>query len=181
MTAFPALLLVLLLAVNPARAALLASRERTLPRQPALAAALTAFALLAAVALAASPALDALAITPETFRVAAGSVIAVTGLAFAAYPGRPRETGARWQDGLFPLGWPVLANPAAVLAAASFAADAGELRAIAAIVPALAAAVVLAVSTRARWRPVLDGAARLSGALLTVAGVALVIKGVKAV
>lgn len=178
-------LLIFLAAVNPAAAAMAAARG---PRPPAMAA-IAAFALAAALLLAAAaiadPLLDFLDIAPETFRIAAGIVMATQGV-LAVWSGRtpaelPAESsGPAWAAGLFPLGFPLLANPASVIAAVNYGADDGVAKAwLAALVPLALGAAALAIGAGHRWRPATDGAARILGALLVVVAVGLIVAGVR--
>ena len=186
MSDFARLLVVFFAIVNPA--AVLVS-ARSLERDgPAVApvkaagAGLLAVALVAVLAGTGDRILDGLAIAPESFRVAAGIVMAMSGI-FAVWWARIAHGPAdgTWRDAVCPLGVPLLFGPATVVAAISYGTDdgAGEAIAAAAIwVAASAALVVVAVRTR----PALaDALARLSGALLVVVAAGLVVDGVRAI
>jgi small neutral amino acid transporter SnatA (MarC family) len=164
--------------VNPAAVALNAGdvgRGRV-PR------ALLAFAVGAgaplAVILIADGLLDFLEIEPETFRIAAGIVMLVAAgvTAWRAMAG-PR-TPAEPAPGIY-AGWPLIANPAAVIAAVSLAADHHDAKiAAAAILASAVAGVALAAGfARAAW-----AAAALSGltaALLAAIAAGLIVDGVR--
>ncbi len=174
--------------VNPASVALVAGAirfpdERT--RRAAIAIA-TVFAggLAALAAVAADAILDGLEIEPETFRIAAGAVMATAGVYAALRPGAltPAGQGSR-ADGLFPLGIPTLLSPAMLVAAMSYGADEGVGTAIGAalVVFVLAAATAIALPAGRAPKLAADGIARLTGALLVVLSVALIVDGVLAV
>jgi small neutral amino acid transporter SnatA (MarC family) len=141
-----------------------------------------AAALLLIGILAAEPLLDGLEIEQETFRIAAGVVMLVAG-AQAILFGHPRviEGSRRWQRGVYPLGIPLLAGPATLIAAVNFAADpdAGELRTMVALVPALLLGLALALWAPAKTRGPLEAVGRLTGALTIALAAALVVSGVR--
>ena len=187
MSDFLRLLAVFFAAINPASALLVAAglrfRDRRERRTAVAIAAVLAGALVAAAAFAADQLLDALEIEPETFRIAAGIVMATTGIYATLRPGPavPPGEGGR-AAGLFPLGIPTLLTPAALAAAISYGADEGPGRTIGAALIVLAvAAGALFVLPTGRWKAPADGLARLTGALLVVLGVALIVDGVQAV
>ncbi len=187
MTDFPELLIVFYASVNPASAAAvnLAARAVRDAVVPALVAMGTAAALLLLASLTADPVLSWLDVAPETFRVAAGTVMAITGLRWV-WGGRPW-----WSDGqpldrpvaaVFPLAWPAIANPAAVAAAMAMALDAGRAETIAAWAPMAAAGAVLGSGVISGRNARIAGAlSQLTGLLTVAAGVALVVDGVRAV
>ena len=177
MTGFWFQLFALLAAVNPAAAALMAGSA--LRVRQGLIGASVAFVLLVLATLVATPLVDWLEVAPESFRTAAGIVMAVHGALMVWSPklnyGAP-ETNA---GAFIPLGWPVIANAAAVLAVVSFAADAsnGQVIGVAAIAAAGAGGTV--VLAAGRFGDSLTGVARLSGAILIVAAAALIVSGVR--
>ncbi len=173
--------------VNPAGVVLAAATPR-FPNDGARRAAvaigaLLAGALLIIAALAADRILDALEIEPESFRIAAGTVMATTGVYVTLRPGTllPSSPAGR-SAAIFPIGIPSFLSPAALVAAISYGTDEGTGTAIIAglLVLALAAAAAILIP-RERGRVATDAIARLTGALLVVLAVALVVDGVLAV
>lgn len=194
MSELPLLLVVFWAALNPpasvaslAGAELPPARERV--RRMAAAAVLAAALLLLAAVLH-GPLLDLLDVSAASFDIAAGLVM-VAGAARPLLRGRAIEEGVAaaagdgWRAVLAPLAVPLLATPAALAAAVSWAGRAGE-------APAAVAAIVL-VALSAHWlaywpqprsragRAALDALARLTGVLLAVLAVGLVVQGVLAV
>ena len=186
MTEFVRLAVLFFAAVNPAAAALATTRGDTADERPCwqvaavgLGVATLCFVLATVFA---NRILDGLAIEPESFRIAAGGVMAMVGVqiiwrGIAAGTAEDRS----WQSAGFPLGIPILAGPAGVVAAVSISVDHGVGKTLGAVAIALAIAFVLLLSHPERVRPALDGIARLTGALLVAFAVALVITGIKAV
>lgn len=194
MTEFVRLAVLFVAAVNPAAAALaMAARSDAADARPrwqvaavGMGVAVVCFVLATVFA---SRILDGLAIEPESFRIAAGGVMAMVGAQViwrgiaagaANIPARDGE-GRWWEAAVFPLGIPILAGPAGIVAAMSISADHGVGKALGAVAIALAIAFVLLLSRPERARPALDGIARVTGALLVAFAVALVISGIKAV
>jgi len=187
MTEFVRLAVLFVAAVNPAAAALAvavhAGETDERPRWQVAAVGLGVATLCFVLATVfANRILDGLAIEPESFRIAAGGVMAMVGAqiiwrGIAAGTAEDRS----WQSAVFPLGIPILAGPAGIVAAVSISADHGVGKTLGAVVIALAVAFVLLLSRPERARPALDGMARLTGALLVAFAVALVISGIKAV
>lgn len=185
MSDFARLLVIFLAAVNPAAVALaVQDRFATGATSPpaaktVLIGAGAALALLATAVLAADPLLDFLDVAPETFRIAAGIVMATTGV-FAAWRARVAAAPLEgdWRDGVFPLALPLLAGPAGLVAAMSYGLDEGRglTFVAAAVVVTLASALCLA-QTRRATRP-LDALARIAGALLVVIAAGLIVEGV---
>jgi hypothetical protein len=149
---------------NAGRVALAAQTARPGPRGWAIAV-LAAAALVVLGVLMADPLLDALSISPPSFRLAAGIVLLAAGLKTLVWP-----TPA---PGPFAA---VLVTPELAVAAISFGADepAGKVLAAAALglLPILLAA-------RARRPETSAVAARLLAALQIVAGVALGVSGIR--
>jgi multiple antibiotic resistance protein len=189
MTEYWRLVLVFFAAVNPAAVALaaasasakVASLQRPAGRAVAAGVGLAvAGGLFVAATLGADRVLDALDIAPETFRIAAGIVMLIVG-ANAVWRGtvdsEPAPDG--WQAGVFPFGLPLLAGPAALIAAVSYAADKGEAKTLGAVALPLVLAALLVVVGVGRWRPAADAIARLSGALLIALACGLIVAGVR--
>ena len=138
-------------------------------------------ALLVGAAFGADGFLDALQLEPETFRISAGIVLAVTGVAFILFGpfSYPVEPG--WKGGLFPLAFPLLASPAALAAVLTRSADEGESEtALAALIVAAVVAAVVFVASR-RSRPIVPVLARLIGAVLVFRAVGLIVDGIRAI
>ena len=174
-------------ALNPASVALAMSivRDDRDPRAqwlaPAIGLGVAAIVYLAAV-FGAERVLDWLAIEPESFRVAAGIVMAAAGV-FAIWRAAPdiegKESGL--QSAIFPLALPLLVSPAGLVAAVTYGADDGGGKAIGALAVSLLIAAVLLVSRPGRGMPALDAVARLTGAVLVVVAAGLVVDGVRAI
>lgn len=174
-------------AINPAAVALAMARGgedrdiRARWKTPAIGLAI-AVAAYAVAAYGAARALDGLDIEPESFRVAAGIVMAAVGV-LAIWRGAPgfegEETG--WQSAVFPLALPLLVSPAGLVAAVTYGADDGGGTAFGALSVSLAIAGILLVVSQGRWVPALDAVARLTGALLVVVAAGLVVDGVRAI
>ena len=149
---------------NAGRVALACRGERPTPR--ALAVALIAgLALVALGAILADELLDALAISPESFRIAAGIVLAAAGVRTIVWP----EPSGPFEA--------ILVTPALACLAVSSGADEGAGKALAAAVIALA---VVAIAALARPRePAAGLATQFLAALQVVIAVALVISGVR--
>ena len=190
MTDFLRLAVIFIAAVNPAWAALVYTRLHNPGHEPswqtravpvAIGTAIAA-AMLVAAALLADPLLDALDIQPETFRVAAGIVMAGMGVV-TVIGRRPLEvdTPAAWTNGVYPLAVPLFAGPAALVAAVIYSLDEGLGRALAAGAIALALAAVLALFSSRAARPFLAAAAPLLGALLVLVAAGLIVDGVQAI
>ena len=186
MSTFAFLLVTFLAAVNPPAIALAAAgfdgetrRGRALAAGGGVAVAL---ALYLAAALGAETWLEALDVAPETFRLAAGLVMVVAG-GYAVWRGRVAAGAGEggWLAGISPLGVPLLASPAGLVAAISHGADDGEGKTLAAALVVIALAGVLAFLAPRRGGAALDAAARLLGALLIVLAAGLAVDGVRAV
>lgn len=150
-----------LFAVNPARRAL-----ELVPRPDRrVAAAAGAGVVVAIVALAgvSGPLLDLLDVSPPTFRVSAGFVLAFRGLLDLVRAPKPEPEGLTgWGEALFPVGFPVLFRPEVAVLALAAGADLGVIRTgLLGIV-----AVGLGVLAVVRWRH--GGSARAVGGLLSV-------------
>jgi small neutral amino acid transporter SnatA (MarC family) len=182
--------LALFAAINPA-AALIAFRTAVTDRwgtasfasQRLIVAALgiaVAIALYAALTLWGEDLLDGLDVAPETFRIAAGIVMAASGV-FAIWRIGLADDGALpgLGAGVFPLGVPLLASAAGLMAALSYGVDHGSGRTFAAAAVIVAVTGTLAWLYRDSWRPVAGALARLTGALLIAVAAALVVEGVR--
>jgi multiple antibiotic resistance protein len=186
MSDFVLVLLAFIAAINPPAVALAAVRAAPTDRRGRAITAAMAFALALpfyiAFAAFADDMLDALDIEPESFRVAAGIVMATTGAyaVWRAHVAAAPAAGTRF-DAIFPLALPILACPAGLVAAISYGADEGAGTTIAATAIPLAAAAVLIVPPALRWRPAADGLARTLGALLVAIAAGLIVDGVRAV
>lgn len=181
------LLIFFFAALNPASAALaMATRARTTSApatwQLALAGGVIALALYAATAAGADQFLDALDIEPESFRVAAGVVMATAG-AFAIWRGAPEPVGSDngYDAALFPVAIPLLVTPAGLAAAITYGADDGASKAIMALAIPLALGVVLIAAGSKRLLPALDAVTRVTGALLVAIAAGLIVDGVRAI
>jgi small neutral amino acid transporter SnatA (MarC family) len=135
------------------------------------------------VALVADPFLDWLQVEPETFRVAAGIVMALGGgiaIIYARWRTVSDEESEGWLAGIFPLAIPLVVGPWVVAALISYSVDHGEGMAIGAALPAAAVGLALAATS---WRPkaVFDGAARIIGLLLLAVAAGLIVDGVRAI
>ncbi|MBI2766373.1 MAG: hypothetical protein HYX53_10750 [Chloroflexi bacterium] len=173
-------------AVNPAAVAATAAaappgriRLRTIPAAAAL-----ALAIIAAAAALAGRILDGLDIEPETFRIAAGMVMATMGV-LTLWRGNTPATIDEWPGGwraaVFPLALPLLLGPATLIAALSYSADHGAARtASAAAVGLVVASLLVAIGFGGRRVPA-EAVARLTGALLVAIATGLVVDGVRAI
>jgi small neutral amino acid transporter SnatA (MarC family) len=175
---------VLVLALNPSRAAFGVPRAGRAPGSAvAVAAGGGAIGALAvcAVAIAADPLLEALDVSDPSFRTAAGIVAAVAGAAdLFRGPPRPEPALSGWRAALVPVAIPVVASPALLVVAFGAGADHGVLVSTG----AMAAGVALLVGLVA-WSPiegpggrVLKWTGRLLAAALIAGGVILTIDGV---
>lgn len=149
---------------NAGRVALAGRDERPAPR--ALVVALIAgLALIVVGVVLADDLLDALAISPESFRIAAGIVLAASGARSIVWP---RFTGPFEA---------ILVTPALACMAVSAGADEGTGEVLGAALIALAV-VAIAATTRPR-EPAAGLAAQFLAALQVVIAVALVISGIR--
>jgi small neutral amino acid transporter SnatA (MarC family) len=174
----------LLLALNPARAALGIPRGgRSQPGAAALAALGGSIGGLAvcAVAAAADPLLEALDVSGPSFRVAAGVVAIVAGVADLVRRPPPSEPALPgWRAALVPVAIPLVARPALLVLALSAGADRGVLVGLSAM--AIGVALLIGLVS---WAPddgagarVMRWAGRLTAALLVACGVIVGIDGV---
>jgi small neutral amino acid transporter SnatA (MarC family) len=174
---FAFLVFAFLATVNPCRLRLALPESR---RAVALGA-LLALAGVAAVAAAGGWALDALDISPESFRLGAAVVLALEG-ARALVLGRP---GAEPQlaglgAALVPVAFPLLLSPGVVALAVAAGGDDVELAALGALAIALAAVLALTLVPRGeRADALLAAGGRVLGALEIAAGVALAVGAIR--
>jgi hypothetical protein len=152
-----------LAATNAGRVALAFEAERPPPRS-ALLALLAGFGLVAVAVVVADDLLDALDISPESFRIAAGLVLGGAGLRTLVWP-QPAP-------GPFPA---ILVTPELTCVSLSFGADEPTWKAFAAAL--VAAPFLVAAVTRPRGPMVV--AAQFLAALQLVVAVALGVSGVR--
>ncbi len=178
---------VLLLALNPARAAFGVPRAGRSAREAAELAALGGLAGALAVCVAAllgDPLLDALDVSESSFRIAAGIVAALTGaIDVFRRPPSPEPALDGWRAAIVPVAIPLVARPALIVLALGAGADSGALVAVG----AMAVGVGLLAVTVAAWGTdgpqgrVLRWAGRLLALGLVALGVLLALDGILAV
>lgn len=123
--------------------------------------------------------LDALDITPETWRIAAGMVAALVGLRVLAFPGRaeePRLGGLR--SAIVPVAFPLLLTPELVALVSIFGATEPATRSVGGLLVALTVGVA-AGAVRHRHPTLWLAGARLFATVLLLAGLALVVEGIR--
>jgi small neutral amino acid transporter SnatA (MarC family) len=176
--------LVLLLALNPFRAAFGIPHAGRSPRAAAevafLGGLIGALAVCAA-AVAGGPLLDALDVSDPSFRIAAGLVAVLGGIAdLFRRPPPPEPALPGWRAALVPVAIPLVARPVLVVLALGAGADQGAFVAAGAMAIGIALLTGLAVgwSTEGPRRRVLRWASRLLAAALVAGGVILVVDGV---
>jgi small neutral amino acid transporter SnatA (MarC family) len=157
-----------LAALNPARTRLgvpegADGRARMGPLAVGAAFGVGAAALLGGVS---GPILDALEITPETFRIAAGLVLAIAGLRTIVWPRPAEEPALRGRRAaLWPVAFPRVFGPEV----AALALTAGSIEGVGPTVSVLAGAgAVLVLLGLVPRRSVADGVLRWAGAMLAV-------------
>jgi small neutral amino acid transporter SnatA (MarC family) len=175
---------VLVLALNPARAAFGIPRAGRSPRTVAgLAAAggVIGGLVVCAAAAAGGPLLDLLDVSDPSFRLAAGTVAGLAGAAdLFRRPPAPEPALAGWRAALIPVAIPVVARPALVVLALGAGAEQGVLPSAGAI----AIGIALSSGLAAGWPTggprgrVLRWAGRLLAAALIACGAILVIDGI---
>jgi multiple antibiotic resistance protein len=174
---FGFLLLAFAAAANPCRASLALPQRRSAVALGALLAA----AVCAAVAVSGSVVLDALDVSPESFRLAAGLVLGLEGARALLSRRPPREPelpglGAA----LVPVAFPLLLQPGVVMLALAAGADDVAGRAVGALCVAFAVVVLAgAVRVEGRGEALLAAGARLVGALEVGLGVALAVDALR--
>jgi small neutral amino acid transporter SnatA (MarC family) len=176
-------LFALVAALNPARAAFGVPSRRQSPSAVGLAAlgGLIGGLAVCAVAALGGPLLDALDVSEPSFRIAAGLVAALGGIAdLFRRPPAPEPALDGWRAALIPVAIPLVARPALLVLALGAGADRNVLVAAG----AMAIAVALLCGLTASWgtdgprRRVLRWAARLLAAVLVACGVVLGVDGV---
>jgi small neutral amino acid transporter SnatA (MarC family) len=138
-------------------------------------------AVLGALAAASGPFLEALEITPETFRIAAGLVAVVAGIASLLRPDpgtEPELPG--WRAALWPVAFPRVIAPET----AALALTAGSLEGVAPTCLAFALALIILVGLGGlvrigRTAGVLRRLGGLAALLLVAAGVFLMVDGIR--
>jgi small neutral amino acid transporter SnatA (MarC family) len=175
---------VLLLALNPARAAFGVPRAGRSPRDvlgvAAAGGAIGGLAVCAAAA-AGGPLLDALDVSDPSFRIAAGIVAGLAGaLDLFRRPPPPEPALPGWRAALIPVALPVVARPALLVMALGAGADRGVLVSAGAMAAgvALLAGPVAAAPTEGTGGRVLRWAGRLLAAGLVAGGVLLTVDGI---
>jgi multiple antibiotic resistance protein len=174
----------LVVALNPARAAFGIPRagrpRRTIVAVAVIGGLIGGLAVLAA-AIAGGPLLDALDVSDPSFRLAAGVVAVLIGIAdLFRRPPAPEPALPGWRAALVPVAIPVVARPGLLVLALGAGADgyAGLAAAAMAIGIALLAAIVAWSRTVGAGGRVLRWASRLLGAALVACGVVLAVDGV---
>jgi small neutral amino acid transporter SnatA (MarC family) len=174
---FGLLLLAFVTAVNPCRVRLARAGRGAAHAIGAL----VALAVGAALAAAAGAVLDAIDVSPESFRLAAGLVLAVEGVRALALP---RQRGEPELPGLaaafVPVAFPLLLQPGVVTLALAAGGDGAAGKAIGALALALALAVLAgALRTGKRGEGLLLAGGRVFGALEVAAGAALAVSAIR--
>ncbi len=163
----------------------LARRQGRVSPAGVLAGCALAFGLLAAAMALRGRALDALDVSPESFRIAAGAIMGPAALRLlwrGARPGVGEAPGGRWAETLVAL---ALVGPASVAAAMAGADRWGVATMVGAggVVALLCAAAMALLRTERGGRAgaITDALARANGAVLAVVAVAMVVSGVESV
>ncbi len=123
--------------------------------------------------------LDALDITPETWRIAAGSIATLVGLRVLAAPLRAEEPQlhGRWAA-LVPVAFPLLITPELVALVSLFGATEPATRSIGGLIAAIALGAATGAVAHRRPSLWLAGA-RLFAALLILGGLAMIVEGIR--
>ncbi|MGH8836133.1 MAG: hypothetical protein ACRDWG_14225 [Actinomycetes bacterium] len=177
------LIVALVTAVNPARAAFgVPRRDRSTPDAPGLAAlgGLIALGGVLVAALLANLYFDATGVSEAALRIGAGVVGGVAGVvALVRRPPSPEPALPGWRAALVPVAVPLLASPAVVMLAVSAYADRGTLVVAGAVAIAIVVliALVRGVPPDGSSGRILRWIGALTGALLTVSATLLVIDG----
>ncbi len=169
-------------AVNPfrVRPGLPQDGDRARPRVLAAGCALV-FGLGVAAVAAAPSLLDALDVSPETFRLAAGFVMAVAAGWVLWFPHRGDEPElGGLAAAVVPVAFPLLLSPELVVLTISAGADEDAAAALAALAVALVAVLAVgAIPQRGVTEAVLRAGSRLAAAGLMVAAVVLIVSGIR--
>lgn len=172
-----------LAAVNPFRARVGLPEGDGLRARPGVLAGGAGIALAGVWALAgwSGPILDALQITPETFRLAAGIVITVAAMVLLARPRPPEEPEAPGAlAALWPVAYPRLLTVEVVALALTTGSYDGVVPSVVAAAVALAVAVALGFMRRTPLTDrVLIGIGRLVVVLLAIVAVFLMVEGIR--
>ncbi len=156
-----------LAAINPPRTRLgLPETDLRARMGPVSAGSVLAFGALVGLTALSGPLLDALEVTPETFRIAAGFVLLVAGVRSLLRP-RPVEEPELegWGAAVWPVAFPRLFTPEAVAFAIAAGASDGVAGAVIALGTGIVGVILLGMVER---RPVADGVLRWTGTLLAV-------------
>lgn len=174
---FGFLLLAFVAATNPCRASLVLP-----PRPPVLAVgAVVALGTCAALAALGGVVLDALDVSPESFRLATALVLGLEGVRALLLPTPPTEPelpglGAA----LVPIAFPLLLQPGVVMLAVTAGADDVAGRALGALAAAFGVVVLAGVlEVEERGGALLAAGGRLIGALELAVGVSLAVDAVR--
>jgi small neutral amino acid transporter SnatA (MarC family) len=169
-----------LAAVNPPAAAIALGVQK---RQVVMAAAAAITWVFSVVAAAASEALlDALDVTPETFRVAAGVVLGIVGARWLAFGARPLaidDASDGWGRLLVPLLVPVLITPQLAMVSISAGADDGTI--VVGVAAAISLVLAWAAATTEARATVWEAGVRFVGALAIAVALALAVDGIQAI
>jgi small neutral amino acid transporter SnatA (MarC family) len=169
-----------LAAVNPARLRpLLPQQDDRTYWAPVLSGAAAALGVCFVLVAVSTDLLEGLAITPETWRIAAGMIATIMGWRILATPGRPEEPRlrGRW-EALVPVAFPLLLTPELIGLVSIFGATEPATRSIGGLVVAVAIAVGSGAIAHRRPTLWLAGA-RFFAALLILAGLAMVVEGIR--
>lgn len=174
---FAFLAFALVAAANPCRLRLVLPERR----EAVALGALLALGAVAALAALGGPLLEALDISPESFRLGAALVLALEGarfLVFARPAAEPELPGLR--AALVPVAFPLLLSPGVVALAVAAGGDGVEPEAVGATAAAFALVLAATLVPRdERAAALLVAGGRLLGALEVVAGVALAVGAVR--
>lgn len=168
-------------AVNPFVAAG-AAGTRAVPLRVVLSSAALSVAAYSLLGAFAGDIVDWLGVEPESFRLAAGVVMAVSGAAAVVLGAPPRTVD--WNHplaDLFPLGVPLLLSPAGMAAVVAAASSEGASVTVGGVLAVVSATSLLLLLRAGRAGHAMDGLARLLAAILVAIGVALGIDGVRSV
>ncbi len=169
-----------LAAVNPLRLRPALPEESGRVRwQPVLLGAALVIAAGAGLVAVSTELLDAIEVTPETYRIAAGTVAALVGMRVVVFPGRAEEPqlNGMWAS-VVPVAFPLLLTPELIALISIFGATESATRSIGGLLVAIGAGVALGWVAHRRPQLWLAGA-RLLGAFLVLAGFALVVEGIR--
>ncbi|MCA9831178.1 MAG: hypothetical protein R3B97_01295 [Dehalococcoidia bacterium] len=173
-------ILVMLCAVNPAAVAL-AAKGRIDSRQIATVTGVAAIGLALVAATVSSGVLELLGTTEPSFQLAAGVVMMGMGLGALVWPGTNRAFAGGWREGIFPLAFPMVFNPAVAVGVVHYGASDGVFAGVSLAAVGVIAAVGFAWFAGERWPRAMEAIARMTGAGLVVLAVGLVVESVKSV